>query len=90
MEADSDALIRVHIERLILEGIDVAHRERPLLQQAVEAELGRLLATTGIAPELQADGAYPSGRAGAIQLPQPDTIHLGQQIAQAIYQGLGQ
>jgi hypothetical protein len=40
--------IQIYIDRLILDGISVPHSQRPLLQAAVEAELGRLLAEGGI------------------------------------------
>ncbi len=82
--------INVHIERLILDGVPVAHRERPMLQAAVEAELARLLISEGLAPNLQAGSALPYVPGGSIQLASdgnPKT--LGQQIAQAVYGGIG-
>ena len=82
--------IDVHIERLILDGVPVAHRERPMLQAAVEAELVRLLSVDGLAPHLLTGGAIPRMSGGGIQ-PSSDgnPNSLGQQIARAVYGGIG-
>ncbi len=82
--------INVSIERLILDGITLPHSQRPLVQASVEAELVRLLAADGLASSLQTGGAVRSIPGGSIQLANnnnPNT--LGQQIAQAIYSGIG-
>jgi hypothetical protein len=82
--------INVNIERLILDGISVSHAQRPLLQAAVEAELGRLLAEGGLGTELRSGGAVPSVPATAIQLsPDGNPTQWGQQIAQSVYGGIG-
>ena len=82
--------INVHIERLILDGLSISHRERPLVQAAVEAELARLLAADGLAPGLTSGGALPHIPGGSIQLTRGgDPGQLGQQIAQAVYRGIG-
>lgn len=82
--------INLHIERLILDGLPISHSQRPLVQAAVEAELARLLATDGLSSCLMAGGAMPYVPGGSIQLMSdgnPKT--LGQQIAQAVYGGIG-
>lgn len=81
--------VYVSIERLVLDGIEIAQRERPLLQAAVEAELGRLLAEGGLSSSLVAGGAYPNAAAGTIQLTNQPSVQLGRQIAQAVYGGIG-
>jgi hypothetical protein len=82
--------VRLHIERLVLEGMDVSPSERPLLQAALETELGRLLATGGVSSDLQGGIAVPSVRAGGIEMQQAGGAErLGQQIAHAVYQGVG-
>ena len=86
----NDTNIHVHIERLVLDGLPIWHSQRPLVQAAVEVELARLLAADGLAPNLQGGGALPSVPAGSIQLTSegnPNT--LGQQIAHAVYGGIG-
>ncbi len=82
--------INIHIERLILDGLPIAHNHGPLVQAAVEAELARLLAADGLGPSLQAGGALYRVPGGSIQLMgdgNPNT--LGQQIARAVYGGIG-
>ena len=44
--------VELHIERLVVEGIDVPPGERDLLHETVRTELARLLASTGVSPEL--------------------------------------
>jgi hypothetical protein len=82
--------INVHIERLILDGLPIAQKERPMLQAAVEAELMQLLSVDGLAPHLLTGGAIPRMSGGSIQ-PSIDGNPniLGQQIAQAIYGVIG-
>lgn len=83
--------INVRIERLILDGIHVAPHERPLLQAAVESELARLMSVDGLNQGLAAGVAVPSVNAATMQMP-TDTgpARLGQEIAQAVYGGIGQ
>ena len=81
--------INLHIERLILEGLPVSHSQGPLVQAAVEAGLVQLLAVDGLSPALRSGGAMPSVRAGNIEVPSENSpLQLGQQIAQAVYQGI--
>jgi hypothetical protein len=82
--------ISIHIERLVLDGIDIARRERPLLQSAVEAELARLIAAGGLSPDLISGGAMPSVNAGDLQMTGDNNpTQLGHQIAQSVYGGIG-
>lgn len=83
--------IRVHIERIVLDGIAVPRSQRPLLRATVEAELSRLLASNGLASALMTKGAIPQVPTGTIQLTgNSDPSRLGKQIAQAVYGGIGQ
>jgi hypothetical protein len=82
--------VNLHIESLILDGIDVEPAHRPALQAAVEAELGRLLARGGVGAELAAGGAVPSVRAGGFQMSgMGSPRQLGRQIARTVYGGIG-
>lgn len=82
--------INVNIERLVLEGVSVPPSQRPLLQAAVEAELGRLLTAEGLSAGLRSGGVVPRVPGGTIQLsPESNPTQLGQQIAQAVYGGIG-
>ncbi|BAZ37709.1 hypothetical protein NIES4101_36320 [Calothrix sp. NIES-4101] len=82
--------INVNIERLILDGVSVPHAQRPLLQAAVEAELERLLAVGGLTPNLVAGGAVPRVDAGSMEIGNTGNYtQMGQQIAHAVYRGMG-
>jgi hypothetical protein len=81
--------INIHIERLILEELSVSDAQGPVIGAAVETELARLLATGGLEMSLQSGGAWPSVPVGGIQLAPSKPAQLGQQIAQAVYGGIG-
>lgn len=82
--------IHLHIDRLILEGLDVPFAQRAHVQAAVEAELARLLSEGGLAPTWQSGGAVPDVRAGEIMLTNfHNPVQLGHQIAHGVYRGIG-
>ncbi|MGB7921983.1 MAG: hypothetical protein WCF57_01930 [Pyrinomonadaceae bacterium] len=82
--------INLHIERLILDGVAPERGQEPLLQAAIATELARLLSAGGLAPDLISGGATPRLSAGEIRLPAEKSAHqLGQQIARAVYGGIG-
>lgn len=77
--------IRVHIERLILEGLPIDAEHGPAMQAALEAELTRILAERGLAPALQQGGATPYARAGSIRTARADTpAGIGTKIGAAL------
>jgi hypothetical protein len=81
--------VNLHIERLILDGIDVGPAQRPVLREALEAELGRLLAEGGIGEGLAGGGAVPSVRVKGFQMGEGyDAAQLGRQVAQSVYGGI--
>ena len=81
--------ISVHIERLVLEGIDIPHADRPLLQAAIAEELGRLMAEGEIGERLRSGGAVPSVPAAPIELTQGGSpAQMGASIARSIHGGL--
>lgn len=79
--------IQVTIDRLVLEGIELSQRERPLLETAVITELTRLISEGGL-PH-QAGVAYRERPSNPIQVT-ADTTQLGQQIARSVYGGINQ
>jgi hypothetical protein len=82
--------VRLHIDRLVLDGIDVGPADRPRLQAAVEQELARLIGAGGLSPELAGGVAVPSVRAPQIALaPDAKPAQLGTSIAGAVFGGLG-
>jgi hypothetical protein len=81
--------INIHIDSIVLDGISVPYHEQPLLQEAVETELARLFSVNGLDNALMTGGAVSHISAGDIQLTdEGDQGHLGQQIAQAVYEGI--
>ena len=82
--------INLHIERLVLEGLPIEARQGALLKEAVAAELTRLLQEDGLAASLQSGGTVPRLNASSFQLSgEPTPLRTGQQIAQAVYGGIG-
>ena len=82
-------MIKVHIERLVLDGLPVTRSQGPQVQAAVEAELSRLMSEGGLAPELASGGAVPSVRANSINSVGRSPAQIGRQIAKAVYGGMG-
>ena len=82
--------INLHIERLILDGVDIPSGQRPLVQAAVEAELTRLLTAGGLSPALTGGGTLHRVSTNAIQLTNDaGPTDLGRQIAGSVYGGIG-
>ena len=83
-------MIRLHIERLIVEGSPMTSRQRWELQAAVESELARLFSTGGLNPELRGGGAVERVRGGRARLaPEKGPRHAGVEIARAVHHGIG-
>lgn len=83
--------IALHLEQLVLSGVDMPSGQRALLQASVEGELARLLTEGGVGPAL-AGGALVA-RMDAAQIAvgaNPDPVRLGQQIAQSLYGAMAQ
>lgn len=82
--------INLHIERLVLDGLDIAPEQRPVLQAAVEKELTHLLASGGVSDSLRSGGAFYGLRAAGIHVVSDGSpARLGEQIAGAVYGGIG-
>ncbi len=82
--------INVRIERLILEGLPVTPLQGPKAQRAVEEELARLLASSGLLEELRSGAALPRVKAGTLSLlKESHPITLGKDIARAVHEGIG-
>lgn len=82
--------VNLHIERLILDGIDIGPNQRHLLHVSLQAELTRLLTEGELAAPLARGGALPLIASPATQLTSGhDPVALGRQIAGAVYGGIG-
>jgi hypothetical protein len=80
--------VRVHIERLVLDGIDVPYGERGALRASLERELARQLLANGVAPEWASGIAIPSVSAPSIEAT-ANAPALGIAIANAVASGIG-
>ena len=81
--------IKLNIERLVLDGVNITPEQRYLLQASVETELTRLLVERGLSPSLAQGTAVPQISTGGIQLTNNNPTQIGQQIAQSVYGGIG-
>ena len=82
--------IKLHIERLVLDGLQLERGQGPHIQAAIEAELTRLLTEQGLAGAFQNGVRLPSLPAAPLQLNHGSTpAQLGTQIAHSVYTGLG-
>jgi len=79
----------LHIERLVLDGVDVALGQGDLLQVSVTNELIRLFNSGGLASNLVNGASLNRVKAINIQLSGEKPQALGQQIAQSVYGGIG-
>ena len=82
--------IRIHIDRLVLEGWSVSSAQALHVRASMEAELARLIETHGISGALRHSGSVPR-----IQVPQarvgPDSpAKTGRAIAASVFRGLAE
>lgn len=81
--------INLHIEKLVLEGLNLSPREGVQLQVAVEAELLRLLMTNGLAEGLTTGETLASLPVAPVTATKNNNpTQLGHQIAHSIYGGI--
>jgi hypothetical protein len=86
---NSQPSVQLHIERLVLDGLPISPAQGPLIGEAVEAELTRLLTIQGLAAP--GSRAEPNLAAGDIRLsPEGRSRSFGQQIGAAVHQVLNQ
>ena len=79
--------VNLHIERLVLDGLDLEGAQRSHVQTEVEAELTRLFTANGAPPNLAIRGSVPHVLGSELHTT-PDGNVLGQRIAQSVYEGL--
>ena len=82
--------VRLHIERLILDGLPLSEAGAPHVQAAIETELARLIAAGGVSADFAGDRIVPSLRGGDLRMSLGGgDADLGRQIAGALYGGIG-
>ncbi|MDR3415532.1 MAG: hypothetical protein P4L83_05025 [Nevskia sp.] len=81
--------IDLHIERLVVDGLELSSAEARRLRRSVERELARLLTDGGLAQSLARGAAVPRLQAPAIALPPRATPEAtGGRIAAAVHSSL--
>lgn len=82
--------INVHIERLILQGLPTTAQQGAQVQRALERELTRLLAASGLSHELRGGIAVPSLPAAGIAVARDNhPARLGHEVARAVHGAIG-
>jgi hypothetical protein len=82
--------IRLHIERLVVDGFGLRAAEGSVVRSAVQTELARLLTGHGLRRELQQGGAVSNVEAGGLHVGlKPSPRQLGSGIARSVYGGVG-
>lgn len=86
---DGEVNINLHIERLVLDGVNITLIQRRLLQASVTTELTRMLAESGLPTGFTQEAISVRMSTDGIQLTGNNTpTQLGQQIAQSVYGGI--
>lgn len=80
--------INLHIERLVLDGVNFVPSQRRLLQASVETELTRLLTAGGLPAGLAQGIALPRLSASGIRITGNNPVQMGRQIAHSVYGGI--
>jgi hypothetical protein len=83
--------LRLHIERLVLDGVDVPFASRRALRAAVETEMVRLASAGALSPELAGGIAVPAMRAPSIGVDAaPAPAVLGRAIGRSVWSAVGE
>jgi hypothetical protein len=82
--------LRIHVDRLVLEGFDYSPRDAVQLESALRAELAHRLSLGGVSDELRGGGSVDAVRPANVWLPEkPTAAQSGRAIARAIHRGIG-
>jgi hypothetical protein len=80
--------IRLHIERVVLEGVAADHPRQ--LRRAFEHELNQRLTEGGLRTNFSSDGLVPYIRGGTIKVAKNTSAErLGSEVARAVYHSIG-
>jgi len=82
-------VINLHIERLVLDGIEISSGGQELLRESVARELSRMLGDGGLAQGYAEAIAVPRISAGGLRVEREKPIELGRAIAKSVYGGIG-
>lgn len=83
--------VRLHIERLVLDGFAVTPSQRTKLVDAVEAELSRLILVGSVSSSAAAGFSVPAVNGGAVAAGSPfNPVSFGHEVARAVYSSIGE
>ena len=86
--APQQGLLRVHIDRLVLDQLPLHRSEQGRVRDAAVAELELLLGTGALRPEFHQGISMPALRLGDIDMREgASPEHIGRQVAHALYRG---
>ena len=82
--------LRIHVERLVLEGFDYSARDAAHFESVLRTELSHRLSVGGLSEEWRAGGSVDALRPSEVSLPgKPTAGQSGRAVARAIHEGLG-
>jgi len=82
--------LRVHIERLVLDGFDFSAPDAAHFELALQAELVHRLSASGLSEGWRTGGSVEALRPVQISLPEkPTATQSGRAVARAIHGGIG-
>lgn len=89
LRANDESRINLHIERLVLGGVDIAPGQQHLLQTSVTTEVTRMLSEGGVSSGFAADNALSRLKINSNQLNESNNpTQNGQQIVCSVYKGI--
>ena len=80
--------MKIGVDRLILEDLDLSPSQRALLQTTFESELSRLLAVQGVPQHLEHGGKIPKLLTSLNVADNMNPRQMGQGIAQSIFKAM--
>jgi len=81
--------VKLQIERLVLDGIELTVDQQPVFTASLTAELTRLLAGGALQSHLVQGATLSRLSVGNVELTAGNPQQLGLQIAQSVYRGIG-
>ena len=81
--------INLHIERLVLDGLEVDRAQAGHVKTMIITELSRLLATHGLSPHWGRGAFEPVIRTEAIRMEDSMPRNIGTLVAHSVFGGIG-
>jgi len=81
-------IVNFHIDRLVLDGLPAGSHEGPLVRDALEAELARLLAAPDAAQHFGEDRTVQRIRSVGMGRPGGGMTGLGEHIGKAVFEAI--